>query len=246
MSWCDARAAGTAFSFPPPLFFQTNAPPPPLLFYSLLWDGVSSAFPFSGARVPPFHCGVCRSEDREQRFDTPSDFFSAPATKKSHLMSDDVECPKRLLEERCKPTCTKYALAYEVRRERERRGRGRQGGRRRCGRGGVGARAEGCATLCGAPPRRQHAATPRESEGGGERRESVRTRALRARFSPKHASLALTHNPPTHHPFPPHPTSHTRRAPSASRTTRRATAWASRLTTCTAWTSVSTPNWTNM
>lgn len=34
-------------------------------------------------------------------------------------MADDGECPKRMLEERCKPACTKYALAYEVRRQEE-------------------------------------------------------------------------------------------------------------------------------
>ena len=29
-------------------------------------------------------------------------------------MSDDAECPKKALEEKCKPACAKYALAYEV------------------------------------------------------------------------------------------------------------------------------------
>lgn len=46
-------------------------------------------------------------------------------------MADDGECPKRMLEERCKPACTKYALAYEVRRQEEIEGCGVGFGRAR-------------------------------------------------------------------------------------------------------------------
>jgi hypothetical protein len=46
-------------------------------------------------------------------------------------MADDGECPKRMLEERCKPACTKYALAYEVSREEEIEGCGVGFGRAR-------------------------------------------------------------------------------------------------------------------
>ena len=197
VSWCVSRAWWAPLFIPPYFSKQTSPPPFP---FSLLasWERCKQRFCIlCGLRVPPFFClwGA-----RTKNAATTLVFLLSAQTKQSRPMSDeDVECPKRLLEESCKPACTKYALAYEVRRERERRGRGK------AGRPAMRARRRGCAGgtrafLCDPPTPSPTRHSSQSQRGGGEVGERVcgETRA--------HTVLPKRHTPiPPYPPFHSHP-----------------------------------------